>query len=54
MTYTIWSNGGKHEWIIRKGENIVARSGLIFNNRGAAKRAMVKALDAMPADEAAA
>lgn len=49
MTYTLWSNGGKHEWIIRDGENIVARSGLIFNNRAAAKRAMLKALEAMPA-----
>lgn len=49
MTYTIWSNAGKHEWIVRNGENIVARSGLIFNNRGAAKRAMDKALDAIVA-----
>jgi hypothetical protein len=42
MTYTIWSNGGKHEWIIRDGETIVARSGMIYNSRAAAKRAMLK------------
>lgn len=44
MTYTIWSNGGKFEWIIRNGENIVSRSGLIFNNHASAKRALMKAL----------
>lgn len=44
MTYTIWSNGGRFEWIVREGENIVQRSGLIFTNRAAAKRAMLKAL----------
>lgn len=45
MTYTIWSNGGKFEWLLRDGEEIVKRSGLIYNSRGAAKRAMLKALD---------
>lgn len=44
MAYTIWSNGGKFEWIIRDGEKIVKRSGLVFNSRAAAKREMVKAL----------
>jgi hypothetical protein len=44
MTYTIWSNCGKFEWIIRDGETIVKRSGLIFNNRNAAKRDMLKNL----------
>lgn len=44
MTYTIWSNAGKFEWIIRRGENIVLRSGLIHKNYSAAKRAMLKAL----------
>lgn len=43
MTYTIWGNGGKFEWIIRQDETIVARSGLVFNSRAAAKRAMLKA-----------
>jgi hypothetical protein len=43
-TYSIWKNGTKHEWIIRDGENIVARSGLIHNSYSAAKRAMIKAL----------
>lgn len=44
MTYTIWSNSGKFEYIVRDGENIVTRSGMIFNNRAAAKRAMIKAI----------
>ncbi len=43
-TYTIWKNGYKFEWLVRDGENIVARSGLIHNTYGAAKRAMTKAL----------
>jgi len=45
MTYTIWSNGGKYEWIIRAGETIVSRSGMIFNSYSAAKRAMLKQFD---------
>jgi hypothetical protein len=36
--------GGKFEWIIRNGENIVSRSGLIFNNHASAKRALMKVL----------
>ena len=43
-TYTIWGNGGKYEWLIRDGEQIVARSNPIFNSYSAAKRAMIKAL----------
>ena len=43
-SYTIWKNGCKFEWLIRDGENIVARSGMIHNSYGAAKRAMTKAL----------
>lgn len=43
-TFTIWKNGTKFEWIVRDGENIVARSGLIHNSYGIAKRAMTKAL----------
>lgn len=39
MTLTLWSNAGRHEFIIRENEAIVARSGLIYPNRGAAKRA---------------
>lgn len=46
MTYTIWKNGGKFEWLIRDGETIVNRSGLVFNSYGAAKRAMMKSLEA--------
>lgn len=38
MTYTIWSNAGKHEWIVREGEEIVKRSGLVFNSRYAANK----------------
>ena len=44
MTYTIWSNDGKFEWLLRDGENIVERSGLIFTSYAAAKRAMRKYL----------
>jgi len=44
MTYTIWSNGGKFEWLIREAGEIVSRSGLVFNSRAAAKRHMMKNL----------
>lgn len=44
MTYTIWKNGSRYEWIIRDGENIVSRSGLIYLSYSAAKRAMLKTL----------
>jgi hypothetical protein len=47
MTYTIWSNCGKYEWLIRDGETIIARSGQVFNSYAKAKRAMVKALPAL-------
>ena len=43
-TYTIWGNGGKFEWLLRYGENIVARSGPIHNSYRTAYRAMVKAM----------
>jgi hypothetical protein len=36
MTYTIWSQAGRYEWILRKGEEIVHRSGLIYHSRGVA------------------
>lgn len=42
MTYTIWSNGGKYEWIIRDADSIVKRSGMVFNSRAAAKRDLMK------------
>ena len=44
LTYTIWSNSGRHEFIIRCGETIIRRSGLIYTSRAAAKRAMLKHL----------
>lgn len=44
MTYTIWGNGGKFEWIIRDGEIITKRSGMIFNSRAAAKHDMMDAI----------
>lgn len=47
MTYTIWSNGGKFEYIIREGEEITKRSGLIFNSRSAAKKAMLTYLSSL-------
>ena len=51
MTYTVWSNAGKHEWIIRIGENIVARSGLVFNSRSAAVKDLNKAVKKWPSTE---
>ena len=48
LTYTIWSNAGRHEFIIRCGETIIRRSGLIFTSRAAAKRAMVKIINQAP------
>ncbi len=47
MTYTIWSNAGKFEWIVRNGEDIVSRSGLIYNSRAAAKKAMTAFLSTL-------
>jgi hypothetical protein len=44
MTYTIWSNAGRHEWIIRAGEIILSRSGLIYRSRAAAKAGLLAAL----------
>ena len=40
MTYTIWSNGGRYEWLIYENENVVARSNLVFNSRSAALTAL--------------
>jgi hypothetical protein len=44
MTYTIWGNGGRYEWLIRKDEYIVKRSGMIFTSHSAAKRALMREL----------
>lgn len=44
MTYTIWSNGGRYEWIIRDGDAIYARSGMVFSNYAAAKRSLLDVL----------
>ena len=41
-TFTIWSNGGRHEWILRRGDDIVKRSGLVFSSRAKAKRDFLK------------
>lgn len=43
-TYTIWSNARKFEWLVRDGEQISARSGLISNTRSAALSALKKVL----------
>lgn len=32
MTFQIWSNAGKFEWIIWVGDTILDRSGLIYNS----------------------
>ena len=37
MTYTIWSNAGRWEWIVYDGDRVVARSGLVFSSRSAAR-----------------
>jgi quercetin dioxygenase-like cupin family protein len=47
MTLTLWSNNSKHEFIIRDGDTIVARSGLVHSTRAAAKRAAMKAAAAL-------
>lgn len=48
MTLTIWSNGGRHEFLIRnEAGEIVVRSGLVYSNRAAAKRAAMKAYEAL-------
>jgi hypothetical protein len=47
MTLTLWSNSGRHEFLIRDGETIVARSGLVHPSRAAAKRAAMKAAAAL-------
>lgn len=41
-TFTIWSNAGRYEWIIRSGDDIVERSGQVFTSRGKAKTALMK------------
>jgi len=45
LTTTIWSNAGRHEWIIRKDEEIIARSGLIFTSRARATRKLILELN---------
>ena len=45
MTITIWSNGGRYEWIIRDGETIIDRSGLIFTSRSRAKQKLILRLN---------
>lgn len=47
MTYTIWSNGGRYEFLIYKGDDVVTRSGLVHPNHGSAKRACLKAAAAL-------
>lgn len=39
---TVWSNGGRSEWIIYRGEEIVARSGMIYRSNSVARRAMIR------------
>lgn len=43
MRYTIWSNGGKFEWVVFENEEIVKRSGLIYLTRREAKKALENA-----------
>jgi hypothetical protein len=41
-TLTIWSNGGRHEGIIRQGDDIVYRTGLVHNSGAGARRAAIR------------
>lgn len=41
MTYMIWSNARKFEFIVYENGEILKRSGLIYSSRAAAKRAMM-------------
>ena len=43
-SYTIWKNGSRYEWLIRHGEYITKRSGMIYSNYSTARREMLKAL----------
>ena len=47
MTYTIWSNAGRYEWIIYTHETIIARSGLIYTSRSRAKQKLITELNHM-------
>ena len=47
MSLTLWSNAGRHEFLIYVGDTLAARSGLIYPNRAAAKRAALKAAAAL-------
>jgi hypothetical protein len=42
MTYTVWSNGGRHEYIARVDGQIVARSGMIYSSRKQAIAALMR------------
>ena len=37
LRYTIWSNGGRHEWIVYLDDEVVDRSGLVHANRSKAR-----------------
>jgi hypothetical protein len=41
MTYTIWSQGRRYEWIAYEGERVVARSGLIFTSYARAMQKLI-------------
>jgi hypothetical protein len=42
MTFTIWSNAGKFEWIMYCGDTVLDRSGLVFKSHNAAFRALLR------------
>lgn len=37
LRFTIWSNAGKHEWLVYDGDEVVDRSGLNFSSRAKAR-----------------
>lgn len=47
MRFTIWSNGGRFEYIVYQGEELIARSGLIYTSRSKAKSAMMRAVSSL-------
>ncbi len=52
-TVTFWSSGGRHEWLLREGARVVARSGLVHRSRGACRTDLKRWLRAEQAGVAA-
>ena len=48
MTMTIWKNGTKFEGIVREGDEIIFRTGLVCNSRAQAMREIKKFAATLP------